>query len=169
MSLLFHTCFPGEKTLKTQLQAKETLPGLFEWTLKYQAIIPLLVSEDLFHKVQRVLESHNQGASRKRKHSYLLRGYLFCLSCSKQMWAEPQKKETYHFYYCKHCGKGTYKNTTEIENQVEKLFSEIQLSDSYVENTIKKAQDLLKQSRDIEESRKRTLIDQKSGIEKAMR
>ena len=84
--------------------------------------IPTIISEDVFEKVQKRMESNKRApAKEKAKVSYLLSTKLFCGKCGAPMLGESgygSKNVMYHYYKCanvkKHrsCGKKTVKKIT---------------------------------------------------------
>jgi site-specific DNA recombinase len=147
--------------------------GKFVWNTKeYQGKHEPLVELDLFEAVTKVMNSHNFGASRKRKHNYLLRGFLFCAQCSNRMWAEPHVKadgKKYSFYYCKVCGKGTYADQNTIEKAVEAKIGEIKISDEYKQQIMTLAETMVEDSRQNRDIDKLRLDRERQKFEKALR
>lgn len=131
-----------------------------------------LIEDDMFAHVQRVMQVHNQNASRKRKHDFLLRGFVFCSDCGRRLWADVHKKKSgtiFNLYFCPNCKRDTYVNREELEKQVAGIFTTIQISDEYVSMTMEKARIILEENRTSQDSERRRLTAQKSKVEKAMR
>lgn len=129
-----------------------------------------LVSKTLWDTCQTVINQHNQHANRTRKHSYLLRGYLYCQNCQSRYWAGPHKGRNglHHYYFCKKCRKGTYTNVDDLENQVVKWFGKFQVSDKYLQglkDTIKK---VLNELRDSQGEERQLLTNQRTALETKM-
>lgn len=147
--------------------------GCFVWNkVKYVGKHPKLIDEDLFAHVQKVMQVHNQNATRKRKHNFLLRGFVFCSDCGRRLWADVHKKKsgvTFNLYFCPNCKRDTYINRDKLERQVADVFKTIQISNEYVTMTMSKARVILEESRASQDSEKRRLIAQKSKVEKAIR
>ena len=145
----------------------------FLWNGKvYVGKHPALIDTPLFNHVQSVLQAHNQNATRKRKHLFLLRGYLYCITCGKRYWGELHKKPNgsiYNFYFCSNCKKDTYVDKDKLEKQVIKLFHRIQISKEYRDAILEKAKSILAESRSNQETDKKRLIAQKTKLEKAMK
>lgn len=152
---------------------KEFYTGSFLWNKKvYSGKHPPLIEKDLFAHVQKVMQVHNQNATRKRKHNFLLRGFVFCNDCQRRLWADVHKKKNgniYNLYFCPNCKRDTYVNRDELEKQVANIFKRIQISDEYVSMTLEKAKVILEENRSNQDSEKRRLTAQKSQVEKAMR
>ena len=147
--------------------------GKFTWNEAiYEGKHETFISQELFTKVQSVLDAHNQYATRKRKHSFLLRGFIFCADCNRQIWSDKHTKPSgnvYRLYFCAKCGKGTYIDSDKLERNVEKMFRKIQISDSYVEHVLATAKRILETDRSNQDTEKRRLSTEKSKIERAMR
>lgn len=148
--------------------------GKFTWNkvIYDKAKHPALIDLDIFMQVQKVLEAHNQNATRKRIHSFLLRGFLYCDNCSRKMWGEQHKKASgkiYEFYFCPTCKKDTYIDKELLEQQVAKLFKKIQISKDYVSHVLDTAKKILEEERTNQHSEKVRLYAEKSKLEKAIK
>ena len=145
--------------------------GQLRWKGKlHQGKHEPLVSKTLWDTCQTVMHQHNQHASRTRKHSYLLRGYLYCQDCQSRYWAGPHKGRNgiHHYYFCKKCRKGTYTDVKDLEKQVAKWFSKFQVSDKYIQglkDTIKK---VLSELRDSQGEERQLLTNQRTALETKM-
>jgi len=148
--------------------------GVFIWNkVRYaNANHPKLITQELYMKVQQVLGDHNQNATRKRKHNMLLRGYIFCTDCQKQMWGERHEKENGTViwdYFCHHCGKGSYIDRDTLEGKVASAFKKIELDKSYVAHVLATAKKILEEDRSNQHNEKVRLYHEKTKIEKAMK
>ncbi len=104
--------------------------------------ITAIVSEELFGKVQKRMESNKHApAKEKAKISYLLSTKLFCGKCGAPMVGESgygHKNQMYHYYKCanakkyKICDKKTVKKDY-IENLVVRLTKQTVLKDDVIE------------------------------------
>ena len=146
--------------------------GKFMWNnILYEGKQPALISEDLFMQVQKVLEAHNHNATRKRKHSFLLRGFLHCAICDRRMNGEQHTKlngTIYNLYFCPQCKKDSYVDKDKLENQVLKLFKKVQISNDYTKHVLETANRILEEDKNNNYSEKVHLYAEKSNIEKAM-
>lgn len=146
--------------------------GWFLWAgERYKGKHPHLISDDLYDKVQKILRAHNQNATRKRRHNFLLRGFLICADCGSRMWAEKHTKPSgliFDQYFCSKCRRGTYIDKDKLEKRVAKIFYRIEISQSYVDMVLEKARNILEETRTNEDSEKRRLQAEKSKLEKAM-
>lgn len=86
--------------------------GLFQWNGKfYKGKHEQFISEDLFQKVQEMITLANRRANRKRKHSFLLSGFVYDADTLVRMWAEKHIKKTgkeYSFYFSPDNKKDSY-------------------------------------------------------------
>ena len=145
--------------------------GRFKWKKKlYDGKHEPLVEESLFNNVQLVMKSHNRGATRKRKHNFLLRGFLFYEDSGRQMWGDYHLKrdKEYKLYFCKDTGKGSYFPAKDIEKEVEDLFESIEISEEYKQEIMATAKKMLKEVRGSKESERRRLMSEKAKLEKAL-
>lgn len=160
-------------SLVARILQDEFYLGKFLWNgIIYDGKQPVLINNQLFSHVQSVLQAHNQNATRKRKHTFLLRGHLYCANCGNKYWGELHKKPNgviYNFYFCSNCKKDTYVDKDKLEKQVVKLFHRIQISKEYRNAILEKAKSILAESRDNQEGDKKRLIAQKTKLEKAMK
>lgn len=147
--------------------------GWLKWNeVRYVGKHPKLIEEDMFAHVQKVMQVHNQNATRKRKYNFLLRGFVFCEDCGRRLWADVHKKKSgliFNLYFCPDCKRDTYINRDELERQVADVFKSIQISNEYVIMTMDKAKLILEENRTNQDSEKRRLMAQKSKVEKAIR
>ena len=131
-----------------------------------------LIDEATFNQCQEVMAEHNQNASRRRVHNYLLRGYVFCADCNRRLWAEKHKKPNglvFDFYYCKTHRKGSYVAVDELEKQVEKGFQKVEVTKEYASQLESLAITILKEFRDNSDSDSKALTNRKSSLEAAIR
>lgn len=147
--------------------------GDFNWNNKvYKGKHEPIISKELFDKVQEILRDHNQNATRQRKHKFLLRGFLICDVCGNRFWAEKHIKNNgneYEHYFCSHCKKSSYVDKEEMENKIKKVFAKIEISKDYAEEIVEKAKDILKNTRNNQDTERRRLERRKSELEKALR
>lgn len=107
----------------------------------------------------------------KRRHNFLLRGFIVCSECGNRMWAEKHTKKSglvFDLYYCPKHRRGTYIDKDKLEKQIEKIFKRIEISQSYVDMVQEKARIILEETRTNEDGEKRRLQAEKSKLEKAM-
>lgn len=125
-----------------------------------------IIDKSLYQQVQRVFAEHNHHACRRRKYSFLLRGYLFC-GCGARLTAGWFKNKTKSYYYCqnrKKCNE-SYVPSDKLESQVEQLFQKIQFSDDFIGLVMGKVKTSYQEIQQANKQRKQTLINQKNGVE----
>jgi len=144
--------------------------GVLRWGGKvYKGSHEPLVTEPIFNKVQAVIKAHNHNASRQRKHSFLLKGFLVTENGNKMFGEQHLKKSgrLFRYYYAKN-EPDSYENTDLLEEQVELLFQKIQISKKYVEYVLAKAQELLKDFKKNETKERSQIQKQVSELDKAI-
>jgi len=159
-------------TLNNHLR-NEFYVGKFTWKkIQYTGNHTPLIEKSLFNKVQLVLDAHNQYASRKRKHNFLLRGFLYCGECASRFWTDKHKKKsgkTYDFYFCSSCKGDTYTDAKKLEQRVERIFERIELSKEYTDHVKETAKKILEDNRRNQDGETKRIQAEKSKLEKAMR
>ena len=135
--------------------------------------IPPIISEDVFEKVQKRMESNKRApAKEKAKVSYLLSTKLFCGKCGAPMLGESgygSKNIMYHYYKCanakKHrsCDKKTVKKDY-IENLVVRLTKQTVLKDDIIEQIAYAVYNLQSKENTIVKALKKNLNEVESGI-----
>jgi len=130
-----------------------------------------LIDKWTFKQVQLIMDGHNHHACRKRKHSFLLRGFVYCAKCGQRLTAEWHTKKSglkFSYYHCPQrgsCKRIDYIKTKDLEKQVEEKFKNIQLSSDRIAKVVKKSETILKQRRIETTKQKRALYNQKKAIE----
>ena len=95
-----------------------------------------LIDASLFAAVKAVLMAHGGNRSRKRKHDFLLRGYLFCGSCGGRLIGEKHILKGVAYYRChKRGGCEPLCSAPELESEVADLFSHLQPSPGLLKAT----------------------------------
>jgi DNA invertase Pin-like site-specific DNA recombinase len=145
--------------------------GSFWWNGKlYTGKHQPIITESLFNQVQKVLEDHRQGATRVRKHKMLLRGLLFYVDSSKQMWGEVRVRDgkQYDYYFCHHTGQGSYVPASDMEKQVSDIVQTIQISEGYRQEILKLAEKILTETRDSRDEERTRLEKDRAKYQKAI-
>lgn len=136
-----------------------------------------IVDRDTFYEVQKLLDNHNNGANRKRKHKFLLGGSLFCCECTSQLTGERHIKKSglvFDYYRClgpkhkeKDC-KQPFIPVNKIEKQLEVAFMNISLSSVY-SNSLRLALNKVYQSQQIKDySKLKSFENRKVAVETKM-
>ena len=126
-----------------------------------------LVEYDTWLLCQRVMNTHNQNGSRKRKHNFLLNGFLYCEDCQGRYFGEQhiKKGKTYRHYHCGVCKRGTYTDVDKLEKQVEKWFAKVEMTEEYANDLRNKAKSIVESLRDTTNEERQSLVNQKTAIE----
>lgn len=126
-----------------------------------------LITKEIWDQCQTVINSHNQNASRSRKHNYLLRGFAYCDDCHSRFWAAPHRGRNIivEYYYCKKCKKGTYVEIHKLEKQIPSWFGRIQITEKYIVELKEEAKRLLEEARSANRDDLQTLVNQKTAIQ----
>ncbi len=138
---------------------------------KYQGKHEPLTDKETWERCQRIMNEHNQNASRTRKHDFLLRGHLYCDECKSRFWGETRTKrgKRYSYYYCKECGAGTYTKMSDLEEQVVEWFGKVTMTKEYAKELMEEARSVLRSLRSSSEEEREALINQKTAVEKKIR
>jgi site-specific DNA recombinase len=95
-----------------------------------------MISLSEHRRILEIVNTHNLHRCRRRKHAFLLRGFVICDVCGLRYTAEkhPIKKKDY--YHCTdrkgHGNVGQYIDAKELEKQVEEEFKGIQFSKEFI-------------------------------------
>ena len=143
--------------------------GIIPWKDKlYPGKHKPLISKTIWDICQQIMDVHNQHANRTRKHSYLLRGFVYCANCQHRLWAAPSKKMAFNYYYCHKCGKGTYVDVIDLEKQVKRWVGQLEVTDRYAQDLAVAAKQALKDLRSNSQEEEKLLINQKTAIKAKM-
>jgi len=134
-----------------------------------------IIDKPLFDVCQYVLAKHRSFLIRRRIHDYLLRGFAYCYYCEQRYTAEPHPNHSVanpgmvHYYHCQKRDKNgcpsTYIEVANLEDQVEKEFRKLQFSDTFIGLVIKKAKDVLRETRKQASSIGQGITNQKTALE----
>ncbi|MFX1486860.1 MAG: recombinase family protein [Promethearchaeota archaeon] len=133
---------------------------------KHQPIVP----RDIFERVQLIMAGHNNYACRKRKHQFLLRGFLYC-SCKRRMTAEWHVKKSglkYAYYHCiqgRDCSHSRYINIQDIEQEVENKFKDIKFSPEFISQVTQELQKIYQDHKKKVQCSRRRLYNKKTAVE----
>jgi site-specific DNA recombinase len=152
--------------------------GLIRWKGqskigKHQPII----KKNLFDTCQYVLAKHRSFLIRKRKHNFLLRGFIFCDECGQRYTAEwhynarklKNRGGRIAYYHCpKYDRNGCtapYVEMEEIERQIEDVFKTMQFSPKFINAVIAKTKEEISNSRQYLNSQRMQLLNKKTSLE----
>ena len=129
-----------------------------------------LIDENTFKQVQSIFESHNHHACRRRKHTFLLNGFIYCGRCDKRYTAEWHLKKGLSYYHCsnpKGCSKHIQCHS--LESKVADKFKDFEFSEDFINKVIEKVKETFFQRREQYSAKKQALINQKTAIENRKR
>jgi site-specific DNA recombinase len=139
---------------------------------KHKAMISLAEHNSILQ----TLDDHNFHICRRRKHRFLLIGFLFCGICGGRYTAEKHPLKRIDYYHCAfkgkrgkdkdHTNQGQNVEVAELERQVEGKFKGIQFSDEFIALVVDKVKKIYEKYKAAVEARKRSLYNQKLAIEK---
>lgn len=130
-----------------------------------------LVTYEVWLLCQQIMNAHNQNGSRKRKHNFLLNGFLYCEDCQGRYFGEQHTKngKLYRHYHCGTCKRGTYTDIDDLEKQVGKWFGKVQMTEKYADELRGEAKGILESLRGTTNEERKGLVNQKTAIEQKMR
>ncbi|MEC3980400.1 recombinase family protein [Amycolatopsis sp. H20-H5] len=93
----------SEKTLSKLLRDRYYVGYILYKGMEYKGHHTPLISEELFDRVQRVLDSHAGAGIRNRKHHHYLKGVVFCDRCKQRFMlqrAQGRRGGVYFYFFC---------------------------------------------------------------------
>ena len=120
-------------------------------------------------RILQIMDSHNLHASRRRKHNFLLRGFVLCNLCGHRYTAEihPSKQKSY--YHCAsrraHSNRSQNIDVSALEWQVEDCFKSIQFSPDCVRTILETLKTVSASQRQTTKIKKHILFNQQKAIE----
>jgi len=132
---------------------------------------PMITPEE-YRQILTIMNVHNYHACRRRKHNFLLRGFVFCDICGQRYTADRHRAgKISDYYHCsarsiKHSNKNQNVETANLEKQVEEQFKNIQFSKEFINLTIEKVKKFYQEKRAENETQKRILLNKKMKIER---
>ena len=130
-----------------------------------------MITQDEHKEILTIMSTHNNHACRRRTHSFLLRGFVFCDICGQRYTAEKHRVgKNPDYYHCaakrvQHSNKGQNVEVKELERQVEEQFKNIQFSKEFINLIVQKVKKLYQERKDKKEINKRILLNKKMGFE----
>ena len=128
-----------------------------------------LIDKQTFNKVQKILSQRGENGIRKRKHNFLLRGFVFCKNCERRYVAEWHYHKKFKsrggkigYYHCSQVGKrgkcrSKYVQIEDLEKQVKKEVARLEFKPEFVEAVKRNVQDV------YEETNKRVKLAKKAA------
>ena len=130
---------------------------------------PMITINEHRHILE-IMDSHNLRACRRRKHSFLLRGFVFCNICGRRYTAEKHPKKKKEYYRCasprkEHSNFGQYVEASDLEAQIKNQFKRFQFNKDIVNGTLKKLKEIYYRQRNDIKVQKQILYNQKKALE----
>ncbi|MGH7427037.1 MAG: recombinase zinc beta ribbon domain-containing protein [Candidatus Methylomirabilaceae bacterium] len=92
-----------------------------------------MIDNDLFEKVQAIMDSHSTGGDRSWKHDHYLKGTLYCGECGSRLYYLVAKGR-FGYFRCvgvntarKQCSQTGYMSAHKIEREVERLYEKLKI------------------------------------------
>lgn len=147
--------------------------GTFKWAgVEHIGKYEPLISNDLFNRVQDIRHMRNHYACRKRKHRFLLKGFLFYKDTKGRAYGEfhPDKSgNKIGRYFDSTSPKSSYITCEKLENQVTNYMRKIELSTEFTSLVMIKIEDAITEKRSFVSTEKKSLIARKTELENALR
>ena len=132
---------------------------------------PALIDEATFNRVQSVLNSNNQHACRRRKHNFLLNGFVYCGRCGRRYTAEWHTAKGVAYYHCTNPkgGCGRFSRHLPLEKQIGDKFKELEFQPDFIDRVFEKVRGYFVERRDKYNARKQSLVNQRTAVEAKLR
>ncbi len=165
----------GKRLAKSKLF--ELIRSNFYWgEMHWKGLVKIgnhspLTTKEIFDRCQQVIAFNNRYACRRRKHDFLLRGFVFCKTCGHRHTAAHNVKKGKSYYYCSR-GADTmtcserYISVESLETQVAAEFCKIQFSDTLVQKITDRMEILYKRHREVLDQERKILSGRKSVDER---
>jgi len=127
-----------------------------------------LISKELFNKCVRVKAQHNQFATRRRKHNFLLNGFIYCQACGRRWTAEKHESKNKSYYRCNaqpgfRCTE-RFIEQTDLEAQVVNKFFAIEFSGEFTDKVVARVQALYMKKKGEITTSQDSLIARKNNL-----
>lgn len=120
-------------------------------------------------RVLEIMDGHNYHVCRRRKHQFLLRGFVFCNICGHRYTAETRPAKRKDYYHCGsmrlHSSRGQNVEVATLERQVEDCFKTIQFSQEFTDLIIERLKTIYLRQRQTIGSQKQILQNRKMAVE----
>ncbi|MDD3926879.1 MAG: recombinase family protein [bacterium] len=119
-------------------------------------------------RILQIMDTHNLHACRRRKHSFLLRGFVYCNQCGQRYTAETHPKKKVAYYHCssrQHSNRKQHIEISVLERDVEECFKGLQFSKSFSNLLVDKLRMVYLEERENIDVKKQILYNQKKAIE----
>jgi site-specific DNA recombinase len=120
-------------------------------------------------RVLEIMDTHNFHVARRRKHKFLLCGFVICGLCGQRYTAEHHPNKGKSYYHCAtmqgHSNRNQNVTVAELERHVEAQFKTIQFSQDFVANIADKLRCVRDRHLATADARKQVLCNQQKAIE----
>jgi site-specific DNA recombinase len=128
-----------------------------------------MISLSEHQRILEIVDTHNLHRCRRRKYTFLLRGFVICNVCGLRYTAEKHPIKKKEYYHCTdrkgHGNVGQYIEAGELEKQVEEEFKRIQFSPEFIALLRKKLTLIHSQQKEEMSARLQILNNQKMAVE----
>ena len=127
-----------------------------------------LISKELHKKCQAVKAAHNRFTCRRRKHNFLLNGYIYCAICKRRWTAEKHPRKDKSYYRCNaqpgvRCAEH-YIDVDDLEEEIERKFAAIEFSPEFIEKIVARVQALYQKKKGEITEKQVALVARKSNL-----
>ena len=130
----------GLETLRKMLRSRYYIGWVEVDGIEYKGRHETFISEDLFERVQRVLDSHQGAGVRERKHLHYLKGWLWCNRCGNRFIVQRAMGNggEYFYFFCRgrqdHSCDQPYIPTEVMEEAITRHYrADVQLPQSFLD------------------------------------
>jgi DNA invertase Pin-like site-specific DNA recombinase len=160
-------------SIMTHILRNPFYAGLMRWKNqekigKHKSMITL----EEHNRVLSIMKAHRSHACRRRKHNFLLRGFVFCDICGQRYTADRHRAgKISDYYHCsarsiQHSNKNQNVKTNDLEKQVEEQFRNIQFSQDFINLVIEKVKKFYQEKKKEDKKEKKVLLNKKIKIER---
>lgn len=129
-----------------------------------------MISIQEHKRILQIISAHNLNACRRRKHDFILRGFMFCKICGQRYTAEKHPSKNKAYYRCAtmmgHSNRGQNVEVARLEHEVEERFKGIEFSQEFINLVVTKVKAMYQMRRDELGTQKQALQNQKIALEK---
>ncbi|MBI2415501.1 MAG: recombinase family protein [Candidatus Kerfeldbacteria bacterium] len=156
----------GKNAINSILKNKFYLGKLIWKQEEHKGQHEALIDEQTFDKVQRILYLHGGKDNRRRKHTFLLRGFIYCV-CGARMTAEHHPKKNKSYYRCpkgKACDE-PFIQVNDLEDEAANLFKNLHFSDKLQQTLVGRLQTIFEKRKGVIDKERQTIINQRVAVE----
>lgn len=128
-----------------------------------------MITLDEHKRILQIMESHNFHACRRRKHYFLLRGFVLCNICGHRYVGEIHRAKNKAYYHCTsmggHSNRGQNIDVSVLEEEVAKQFRTVRFGEEFTELIVSKLKARHEEKRKEIGSARQVLFNRKKAIE----